>query len=142
MKLMKCYTTKGYCSYSKLFKQSLSVDIMAIFWQVILVLTKLQNLLVRNTYYQPSPRKNIEAQVKSCNVCLNSKAVRHKPYNDFLLFLILTNQWKNFLIDFVTALLILTNQKGKSYNFILVIINRLTKIVYYELIKVKKFLIG
>lgn len=39
-------------------------------------------------------------------------------------------------MDFVTGLPISTNWKGKSYNFILVIVNWLTKIVYNELVKV------
>lgn len=39
-------------------------------------------------------------------------------------------------MDFVTGLPIFTNWKSKTYKFILVIINLLTKIVYYESVKV------
>ena len=39
-------------------------------------------------------------------------------------------------MDFVTGLPILTNWKRDSYNSIFVIINQLTKMVYYEPIKV------
>ncbi len=39
-------------------------------------------------------------------------------------------------MDFVTGLLILANWKGDSYNSILVIINQLTKMVYYKPVKV------
>ena len=39
-------------------------------------------------------------------------------------------------MDFVTDLPISTNWKGDSYNFILVIINRLTKMVYYKPVKI------
>ncbi len=39
-------------------------------------------------------------------------------------------------MDFVTGLPISTNKKGDSYNSILVIIDRLTKMVYYEPVKV------
>ena len=39
-------------------------------------------------------------------------------------------------MDFVTGLPILTDWKGDSYNSILVIVNRLIKMIYYELIKV------
>ena len=38
--------------------------------------------LVGRKYYWPSFQKDIEAYVKGCNVCLGSKAVRHKPYED------------------------------------------------------------
>ena len=34
-------------------------------------------------YFWPSLRHNIEAYVKSCDVYLASKVVRHKPYGDF-----------------------------------------------------------
>ena len=49
---------------------------------------------------------------------------------------ILTQQWKDLLVDFVTRLPVLTNWKGKNYDSILVIVNRLIKIVYYEPVKV------
>ena len=39
-------------------------------------------------------------------------------------------------MDFVTGLPILTNWKGDSYDSILVIIDRLTKMVYYEPVKI------
>lgn len=38
-------------------------------------------------------------------------------------------------MNFVTGLLILTNWKRESYNSILVTINWLTKMVYYQLVK-------
>ncbi len=39
-------------------------------------------------------------------------------------------------MDFITGLLISADWKGDSYDLILVIINRFTKIVYYEPVKV------
>ena len=39
-------------------------------------------------------------------------------------------------MDFIIGLSISANWKGDSYNSILVIIDRLTKMVYYELVKV------
>ncbi len=39
-------------------------------------------------------------------------------------------------MDFVTGLLVSTNSKGETYNSILVIVNRLTKMVHYEPVKV------
>ena len=38
--------------------------------------------LVGQKYYWPSLRRDIEAYVKGCGVCLSSKTVRHKPYGD------------------------------------------------------------
>ena len=38
--------------------------------------------LVGRKYYWPSLRKNVEAYMKGCDICLTSKAVKHKPYRD------------------------------------------------------------
>ena len=39
-------------------------------------------------------------------------------------------------MDFVTGLLLSADWKGDSYNSILIIVDRLTKMVHYELLKV------
>ena len=39
-------------------------------------------------------------------------------------------------MDFVTGLSLFADWKGDSYDSILVIVDRLTKMVYYELVKV------
>ena len=39
-------------------------------------------------------------------------------------------------MDFVTGLPVLTNWKSESYNSILVIVDKLTKMVHYELVKI------
>lgn len=98
-------------------------------------INKITELFSRK-YHWPSFKKDVEAYVKDSKVCLSLKAVKHKLYNNFSLLLMLTYWWKNFLIDFVTGLLISTDKKRESYNSILVIINRPTKIIYYKPIKV------
>ena len=70
--------------------------------------------------------------MRGCNVYLALKLVRHKPYGDLQSLPIPIHCWKNLLIDFVTGL----PRKGDSYDSILVIVNRLTKMVYYEPVKV------
>ena len=42
---------------------------------------KTRELLARK-YYWPTLRHDVETYVKGCDVCLASKAVRHKPYGD------------------------------------------------------------
>ena len=39
-------------------------------------------------------------------------------------------------MDFVTGLWVLIDEKGDSYDFILVIVDWLTKMVYYKLVKI------
>ena len=92
--------------------------------------------LVGRKYYKPSLWRDIEAYVKGCNVCLGSKAVRHKLYGDLQSLPVPTHWWKNLLIDFITRLPISTDWKDESFDSILVIVNRLTKMMHYELVKV------
>ena len=92
--------------------------------------------LIGRKYYWPSLRKDIEAYVKGCDVCLGSKAVRHKPYGDLQSLPVPTHRWKDLSMDFVTGLPISTDWKGDSYDSILVIVDRLTKMVHYEPVKV------
>ncbi len=92
--------------------------------------------LIARKYYWPILRQDVKIYVKCCNVCLASKAVCLKQYGDFQLLPVPTHRWKNLSIDFVTSLPISADWKGDSYDSILVIIDRLTKIVYYELVKI------
>ena len=96
---------------------------------------KTQELVARK-YYWPTLRHDVDDYVKGCDVCLASKAVRHKPYGDLQSLPVPTYCWKDLLIDFVTGLPILTDWKGDSYDSILVIVNRLMKMVHYKPIKV------
>ena len=74
--------------------------------------------------------------MRRCNVCLASKAVRHKLYGNLQSLPVTTYRWKDLLIDFVTGLPISTDWKGDSYDSILVIVDWLTKMVHYKLVKV------
>ena len=38
--------------------------------------------LAGRKYYWPSLRKDVDNYVRGCDVCLTSKAIRHKPYED------------------------------------------------------------
>ena len=87
-------------------------------------------------YYWPTLRRDVDDYVRGCNVYLASKAVWHKPYGDLQFLPIPIHRWKDLSMDFVTGLPILTDWKGDSYDSILVIVDRLTKIVYYESVKV------
>ena len=86
--------------------------------------------------YWPTLRRDVEDYIRGCDVCLALKTVRHKPYRDLQSLSVPTHRWKDLSMDFVTSLPILTDWKGDSYDSILVIINRLTKMVYYKPVKV------
>ena len=48
--------------------------------------------LIGRKYYWPSLKKDVEAYVKGCDVCLAPKAVRHKPYGDLQALPVPTHQ--------------------------------------------------
>ena len=81
-------------------------------------------------------RHDVDDYVKGCDVCLASKTVRHKPYDNLQSLPVPTHRWKDLSMDFVTGLPISTDWKGDNYDSILVIVNRLTKMVHYEPVKV------
>ena len=92
--------------------------------------------LVARKYYWPMLCHNVDDYMKGYNVCLALKAVRHKPYGDLQSLPVPTHCWKDLSIDFVMGLPILTGWKGDSYDSILVIIDRLIKMVHYKPVKV------
>ena len=92
--------------------------------------------LVGRKYYWPSLRRDVESYVQGCDISLALKAVRHKPYYDLQSLLIPTHWWKDLSMDFVTGLPLSSDWKGDSYDSILVIVDQLTKMVHYKLVKV------
>lgn len=77
----------------------------------------------------------MKAYVWECDLYLASKAVKHKPYNQFPFLSVLIYFWKKLAIDLVTRLLPLTNWEKDSEDTISVKIDRVTKMIYYKPIK-------
>ena len=96
---------------------------------------KKRKLIVRK-YYWLMLRHDVDNYVKGCNICLASKTGRYKPHGDLQSLPIPIYYWKDLSIDFITGLPILTDWKRDSYDSILVIVDRLTKMVYYAPVKV------
>ena len=95
---------------------------------------KIRELMIQK-YYWPILYHDIINYMKKCNICLALKAVRHKSYNDLYSLPIPTHYLKNLLIEFIMGLPISMDWEEDSYNSILVIINWLTKMVHYKLVK-------
>ena len=60
--------------------------------------------LVAKKYYWETLRYNVEVYVRGCDVCLASKAVKHKPYRNLQQLPVPTYRWKDLSIDFVMGL--------------------------------------
>lgn len=97
-------------------------------------INKTRELIVRN-YYSLTIQTNLKIYVKGYDVFLALKSVRYKSYEHLQSFLVPTHCWKNLPIAFITELPIFTNQKDQTYDFIPVIVERLTKMIYYKSVK-------
>ena len=95
---------------------------------------KMQELVARK-YYQETLRHNVEFYVRGCNVCLASKTIRHKPYGNLQQLPVPTYCWKDLSMDFVMGLPQSADWRGNGYDQILVIVNWLMKMIYYELVQ-------
>lgn len=94
---------------------------------------KIRNLVIQKYYYSTFCH-NVEAYIIGYNVCLALKIAWHKPYSDFQLLPVTMHWWKNLSIDFIMGLIVSTNSKSDINNPILVIVDRLMKMLYYEAI--------
>lgn len=91
---------------------------------------------ITRKYYWLTFCKDVKAYVKKYDICLALKTVMHKRYNDLSSLQIFIHRWKKLSIDFVMSLSILMNWNKDRYDAILNIVDYLTKIIYYELIKI------
>ena len=98
--------------------------------------------LVVRKYYWRTLKADVKSYVKRYNICLALKVDKHKPFNNPQSLPIPTHWWKNLSMDFITGLPISLNWKGETYNLILVIINKLMKMVYYKPIKIIIYISG
>ena len=92
-------------------------------------------MLVTRKYFWPTLCQDVKSYVRGYYVCLASKAICYKPYRDYQFLVISTHHGKNFSIGFVVSFLLLVEWKDNNYDAILVIIDQLTKIVYYKGVK-------
>ena len=118
-KLIKYCITKSYLLCQKLFEQSINSQHYNNSLVGYFGINITRKLIEQKQYYWLSFKKDIKAYIKSCNVGLALKALRHKPYNNLQLLPIPTYQ-----------------QQDKSYDSIPVIIDQFIKIVHYELVKI------
>ena len=64
--------------------------------------------------------------MKGCNSCQRNKNYIEQPAGKLIPNSILEKPWSHILVDFITKLLL-----AQGYDLILVIVDRLTKMVYF-----------
>ena len=87
--------------------------------------------LIQRKYFWSKLARDVGEHVISCSVCAMIKSSRHKSYDKLTSLSTPTHKWKDILLDFVTGLPPFKDWRGHIYDSILVIVNRLTKMLYY-----------
>jgi hypothetical protein len=77
-------------------------------------------------YYWSQAKQSVKRYIRNCHICKRFKTIRDK-YSELLNSLSISDRsWMNIIMNFVIELF-----KSKSFNVILMIINRLTKMHHY-----------
>ena len=82
--------------------------------------------LVTWNFWQPGVTKEIKRYVEGYDVCQCNKNRTEQPAGKLMPNSIPEKPWTHILADFITKLLLV-----QEYNLILVVVNRLTKMVYF-----------
>jgi hypothetical protein len=77
-------------------------------------------------------RQEVADAIAKCDLCKKSKATRHKPYGLLQPLPVATGPWKSVSMDFIVDLPLSREPlTDKSYDAILVIVDRFTKYAYF-----------
>ena len=88
--------------------------------------------LVRREYYWPSMQKFVSDYCSTCNDCPRAKPSRHKPYGLLKQLPIPERPWESISLDFIVELPLATSElDSRTYDAILVIVDRLTKMALF-----------
>jgi transposase InsO family protein len=86
--------------------------------------------LIRRQFYWPKMLQDVKGYVRSCQACARSKATRHKRFGVYTPLPVPKGPWTDLTLDFITELPKGTYQ-GQSYDSILVVVDRFTKMSHY-----------
>ena len=82
--------------------------------------------LVTQNFLWPGVTKEVKQYAEGCNVCQQNKNCTEQPASKLMPNSISEKFWAHILADFITKLL-----SAQGYNLILVVVNKLTKMVYF-----------
>lgn len=89
---------------------------------------------IAHKYYWPAPCHGVKVYIKGSYVYIALKVVRNETYNNLQSLAVSTYHLKDLSMDFITGLLISINKKKEAHNSILIIIDPLIKMIYYDLL--------
>ena len=88
--------------------------------------------LVTQNFWQPEVTKEVKRYIEGCNVCQRNKNCTKQPAGKLMPNSISEKPWTHILVDFITKLPL-----AQEYDLILIVVHRLTKMVYFILTTAK-----
>lgn len=82
--------------------------------------------LISRDFWWPGIRKDISRFIRNCETCKRIKPVRHAPYGYIKPLGIPHKRWESVSLDLITGL-----PTSNSFDAILVVVDRLTKIAHF-----------
>jgi len=82
--------------------------------------------LVTHNFWWPGITKEVKQYVEGCDACQHNKNCTEQPAGKLMPNSILEKSWTHILADFITKLPL-----AQRYDLILVVVDRLTKMVYF-----------
>lgn len=86
---------------------------------------------IKQSYYWQGMRRDVKKYIKTCDLCQRTKARTHRPYGDLAALPIPNLPWQEISMDFITDLPKAKGAESKTYDSILVIVDRFTKYARY-----------
>jgi transposase InsO family protein len=74
--------------------------------------------------------RDVQEYVKGCLYCQKAKATRHAPYGPLIPLEVPDGPWEDITMDFITDLP-QSEMNGQTYDTILVVVDKFTKMVHY-----------
>ena len=82
--------------------------------------------LVTRNFWWPGVTKEVKKYIEEYDVCQRNKNCTEAPAGKLMLDAVLEKSWVHIIVDFITKLPLV-----QGYNSILVVCNRLTKMVHF-----------
>jgi transposase InsO family protein len=87
--------------------------------------------LIARKYHWKGLTPDVKTYIKECDVCQRVKPRHHKPYGELQPLPIPYGPWKHLSMDFVTGLPASKGFDGRTYDSVLVVVDRFSKYVRY-----------
>ena len=86
--------------------------------------------IIQRFFNWPEMKTRIDRYIQDCHFCQRAKIFKNEYHDKLMSISIVNRSWKNISLDFVTNLVESENINEKSYNTILMIVCKMSKMRY------------